>query len=46
MGLEKDRTLKLYNKYEKGPRNLITDVEGVKVAHVTLQGINIVQLHH
>ncbi len=37
MGLEKDCKLDLHGKFEKGPRNLITDVAGVKVAHVTLQ---------
>ena len=37
MGLEKDCKLNLHGKYEKGVRSLITDVEGVKVAHVTLQ---------
>ncbi|MCR4805337.1 MAG: P1 family peptidase [Clostridia bacterium] len=37
MGLEKDCKLNLHSKYEAGPRNLITDVAGVKVGHVTLQ---------
>ena len=37
MGLEKDCKLNLHGKFEKGPRNLITDVEGVKVGHVTIQ---------
>ena len=37
MGLEKDCKLNLHGKFEKGPRNLITDVAGVKVGHVTLQ---------
>ena len=37
MGLPKDCKIKLHNKYEKGERNLITDVAGVKVGHVTLQ---------
>ncbi|MBQ1476485.1 MAG: P1 family peptidase, partial [Firmicutes bacterium] len=37
MGLEKDCKLNLHGKFEKGPKNLITDVAGVKVAHVTLQ---------
>ena len=37
MGLEKDCKLNLHGKFEKGERNLITDVAGVKVAHVTLQ---------
>ena len=37
MGLEKDCKLDLHSKYEKGPRNLITDVAGVKVGHVTIQ---------
>lgn len=38
MGLEKTSTLKLFSKYEKGSKNLITDVAGVKVGHVTIQG--------
>ena len=37
MGLEKDCKLNLHGKFEKGPRNLITDVAGAKVGHVTLQ---------
>ena len=37
MGLEKDCKLNLHSKFERGPRNLITDVAGVKVGHVTLQ---------
>ena len=36
MGLEKDCKLDLHGKFEKGPRNLITDVAGVQLAHVTL----------
>ena len=36
-GTGKDCKLNLHGKFEKGPRNLITDVEGVKVGHVTLQ---------
>lgn len=38
MGLEETSTLKLFSKYEKGSKNLITDVAGVKVGHVTIQG--------
>ena len=37
MGLEKDCRINLYSKYGKGERNLITDVKGVKVGHVTIQ---------
>jgi D-aminopeptidase len=44
MGLPNNSNLNLKNKYEKGKRNLITDVEGVKVSNVTIQnkdeGIN------
>ncbi len=36
MGLPRDCGINLPNKYEKGRRNLITDVPGVKVGHVTL----------
>ena len=36
MGLPRDCEINLPNKYEKGRRNLITDVPGVKVGHVTL----------
>ncbi|NCB42552.1 MAG: S58 family peptidase [Clostridia bacterium] len=38
MGLEKECSLKLFSKYEKGSRNLITDVKGVLVGHATIQG--------
>lgn len=37
MGLPKDCKIELKNKYEKGKRNLITDVPGVKVGHVTVE---------
>lgn len=37
MGLHEDHGLKLNNSYTKGPKNLITDVPGVKVGHVTLK---------
>ena len=37
MGLPRSCKVELKNKYEKGKRNLITDVPGVKVGHVTLQ---------
>lgn len=36
MGLPKDSGLKLYEKWPKGQRNLITDVPGVRVGNVTL----------
>ena len=36
MGLPRSCKVELKNKYEKGKRNLITDVPGVKVGHVTL----------
>lgn len=41
MGLEKECKLNLFSKYEKGSKNLITDVAGVKVGHVTLKEQNI-----
>lgn len=37
MGLPKDCGVQLKNKYTKGKRNLITDIPGVKVGHVTHQ---------
>jgi len=37
MGLERECELNLFSKYEKGSRNLITDVAGVSVGHVTLK---------
>ena len=37
MGLPKDCKIELNNKYEKGKRNLITDVPGVKVGHVSVE---------
>lgn len=36
MGLPKDCTIRLANKFAKGEKNLITDVMGVKVGHITL----------
>jgi D-aminopeptidase len=36
MGLDRQNEKKLFRKFEKGSRNLITDVPGVKVGHVTL----------
>ena len=36
MGLPSNCGIELYQKYEKGEKNLITDVPGVKVGHVTL----------
>ena len=36
MGLPSECGIELYRKYEKGAKNLITDVPGVKVGHVTL----------
>lgn len=35
MGLSDDSNIKLMRKYKRGKRNLITDVPGVKVGHVT-----------
>ncbi len=37
MGLEKDCKLQLFPKYKSGKKNLITDIVGIKVGHVTLQ---------
>ncbi len=37
MGLPENSRAKIQNKYPKGKKNLITDVPGVKVGHVTLQ---------
>lgn len=37
MGLEKTCPVNLFAKYKKGNKNLITDVAGVKVGHVTLK---------
>lgn len=37
MGLPKDSGLELYAKWPSGPKNLITDVSGVKVGQVTLK---------
>ena len=37
MGLPKDCKVDLQNKFPKGKRNLISDVPGVKVGHVTLK---------
>lgn len=37
MGLPKECKTELKHKYEKGERNLITDVPGVKVGHVTIE---------
>ncbi len=36
MGLPKDEKINLFAKYSSGPRNLITDVPGVKVGHSTV----------
>jgi len=41
MGLPSYSSLKLYEKYKKDTKNLITDVKGVKVGSVTLQNGNI-----
>lgn len=41
MGLPSISGLNLYEKYKKGQKNLITDVNGVKVGNVTLQKENI-----
>lgn len=35
MGLDKNSKIDLKPRYERGPRNLISDVEGVTVGHVT-----------
>ena len=37
MGLPKDSGLKLFAKWPSGPKNLITDVPGVRVGQVTLK---------
>lgn len=37
MGLPQNSGLELYSKWKRGARNLITDVPGVKVGHVTLR---------
>ena len=37
MGLPKESKINLYSKYRTGEKNLITDVKGVKVGHVTIQ---------
>ena len=36
MGLPNDSKIHLTRKYERGPSNQITDVEGVSIGHVTL----------
>ncbi|MGN0204765.1 MAG: P1 family peptidase [Coprococcus sp.] len=36
MGLPKDNGLELHSKWKSGKKNLITDVRGVKVGHVTI----------
>lgn len=41
MGLPINSGLCLHEKYKKGEKNLITDVKGVKVGHVTLKNNNI-----
>ena len=41
MGLPDNSGLNLFKKYKKGKNNLITDVEGVKVSHVTLKNDNV-----
>lgn len=37
MGLPEESGIELYSKWPAGPRDLITDVPGVKVGHVTIQ---------
>ena len=37
MGLPSDSGIELWSKWPAGPRDLITDVPGVKVGHVTIQ---------
>ncbi|WP_312650179.1 P1 family peptidase [Aminipila sp.] len=39
MGLPKDCEVSIRSRFKKGERNLITDVPGVKVGHVTLKDI-------
>lgn len=41
MGLDRSCKLELFSKYRSGEKNLITDVDGVKVGHFTLQKENI-----
>ena len=41
MGLPDNSGLNLFEKHKKGKKNLITDIEGVKVGHVTIQKENI-----
>ncbi|HAQ40184.1 MAG TPA: aminopeptidase [Clostridiales bacterium] len=41
MGLPSNSSLNLYEKYKKGSKNLITDVNGVRVGNVTLQKENV-----
>ena len=41
MGLPANSGLNLYEKYKKGKKNLITDIKGVRVGHVTLKKDNI-----
>ena len=41
MGLPDNSGLNLFEKHKKGKKNLITDVKGVKVGHVTIQKENI-----
>lgn len=41
MGLPINNKINLYEKYKKGKKNLITDIEGVKVGHVTIKKDNI-----
>ncbi len=40
MGLGRDCRINLYPKFRKGMRNLITDVDGVRVGHVTIRSEN------
>ena len=37
MGLSQTCEIKLKNKFQRGNRNLITDIPGVRVGQVTLQ---------
>ena len=37
MGLSQSCEIKLKNKFQRGNRNLITDIPGVRVGQVTLQ---------
>ncbi|NLJ57303.1 MAG: P1 family peptidase [Tissierellia bacterium] len=52
MGLPSNSGINLFNKYRKGKKNLITDIDAVRVGHVTIQrenvntGVTVVFPHH